>query len=86
MFDDKLIIYSVIVGVLINLILPKILIHFATTDEITPPNGAANLSFKGQLMHMFVHHSQVEFTSSIIIALIIYLSIIGGKMIIKHLN
>ena len=32
---------------------------FATEDEIKPPNGAAKLSFKGQIVHMLVHRAQV---------------------------
>ena len=47
---------------------------YATQDEIKPPNGAENLSFKEQLMHMFVHHAQVPLTSSIIVAIIVILS------------
>ena len=63
------------VALLINLILPYILKPFATKNEIKPPNGAHNLSFKEQLMHMFVHHAQVPLTSSIIIAVIVSLSV-----------
>ena len=72
-------IFSVIVAVLINLVLPKVLMPFATEDEIKPPNGAENLSFKEQLMHMFVHHAQVPITSSIIVAIIVILSNILGS-------
>ena len=72
-------IYPVIVAVLINLALPNILMPYATADEIKPPNGAKNLSFKEQLMHMFVHHAQVPITSSIIIAIIVILSNILGS-------
>ena len=65
---------SVIIAVALNIILPILLKPYATPDEIKPPNGAANLSFKGQFMHMMVHHNQVIFTSSVIVALIVYLS------------
>lgn len=76
MFDYY--IYSIIIAILINLILPQVLKPFATEDEIKPPNGAANLSIKEQLMHMFVHHAQVPITSSIIVAIIVLLSNILG--------
>ena len=78
-----LIIYSVIVGVIVNLILPQILMPFASRAEIKPPNGAQNLSFKEQLMHMFVHHAQVPLTSSIIVAIIVYVSLQGGRILSK---
>tara|TARA_B100000003_G_scaffold190399_1_gene188422 strand:- start:1638 stop:1901 length:264 start_codon:yes stop_codon:yes gene_type:complete len=76
---DKLLFCSVMVGIVINLILPILAKPFATQEEIKPPNGAANLSFKGQIMHMLVHHAQVPLTSSIIIAVIVGLSITLGK-------
>jgi hypothetical protein len=84
MFNDKLLMYSVIVGVVINLVLPQLLLPFATPEEIKPPNGAATLSFKEQLMHMFVHHAQVPVTSSIIVAIIVLLSILVSRFLMKQ--
>ena len=75
----NLVICAVIFGVLINLILPQILKPFATENEIKPPDGAENLTFKEQLMHMFVHHAQVPLTSSIIVAVIVSLSVMLAK-------
>ena len=80
---NKLVCYSILVGIVINLVLPKIVMPFATKEEIKPPNGAENLSFKEQLMHMLVHHGQVPLTSSIIIAVIIFVSITIGKKLCK---
>jgi hypothetical protein len=72
---------SIVVGILINLILPAIVKQFATEYQIKPPNGAEKLPFFDQLMHMFVHHAQVPLTSSLIIAVIVGLSIyIGDKL------
>jgi hypothetical protein len=82
---DKLLFCSVMVGIVINLILPIMAKPFATQEEIKPPNGAANLSFKGQIMHMLVHHAQVPLTSSIIIAVIVGLSITLGKKCFKKM-
>ena len=76
---NKLVCYSILVAVVINLVLPKLVIPFASEEEIKPPNGAENLSFKEQLMHMLVHHGQVPLTSSIIIAVIIFVSVTIGK-------
>tara|TARA_Y100000591_G_C21471135_1_gene515737 strand:+ start:228 stop:485 length:258 start_codon:yes stop_codon:yes gene_type:complete len=84
MFNDKLLLYSVAVGVVINLVLPQLLLPFATPEEIKPPNGAHNLSFKEQLMHMFVHHAQVPITSSIIVAIIILLSVLASRFLMKQ--
>jgi len=84
MFNNTLLLYSVAIGVIINLVLPKVLLPLSTPEEIKPPNGAANLSFKEQLMHMFVHHSQVPVTSSIIVAIILSVSILVSQFLMTH--
>ena len=66
----------VMFAVAINLLVPMVLKPFATENEIKPPSGAANLSFKSQIMHMFVHHAQVPISSSIIIAIIVSLAMV----------
>ena len=81
MGDSNCILNSIIIGVLLNICLPLLLKPFATQDEITPPNGAANLSLKSQFMHMMIHHNQVPFMSSVIIALIVGLSVYLGYVI-----
>jgi len=67
--------------VLLNLILPKLAKPLANKDEITPPNGAGNLSFKGQVMHMLVHHGQVPLTSSLIVALLVIIALYLAQLI-----
>ena len=80
-----LILYAIIVGVVINLTLPMIALKLATTEQITPPNGADKLGFFDQLMHMFVHHAQVPLTSSIIIAVIVGLSVSLALLVMDHI-
>lgn len=63
------------IGVVLNIALALILSPFATKDEVKPPNGAAKLSFKSQVMHMLVHHGQVLFTSSLIVGVLVALSV-----------
>ena len=65
----------VIVAVILNIVLPMIVSPLATKEEIKPPNGASNLNLKSQLMHMLVHHNQVIFSSSLIVALIVAISV-----------
>ena len=69
---------ALIFAVILNLALPLIAKPMATPDEIKPPNGAHNLDFKGQIMHMLVHHAQVPLTSSIIVGLIVVLAVVLG--------
>ncbi len=65
---------SAIIGISLNIVLSLILSKFATKNEIKPPNGAASLSFKSQIMHMLVHHKQVLLTSSLIVGLLVGIS------------
>jgi hypothetical protein len=69
---------AILMGVVLNIVLPLIISPFATEEEKIPPNGAASLSFKGQFFHMMVHHNQVAFMSSLIIALIVGLAVFLG--------
>lgn len=70
-----LFIKAAIIGVVLNIALALILSPFASKEEIKPPNGAAKLPFKSQVMHMLVHHGQVLFTSSLIVGLLVGLSV-----------
>ena len=63
------------IGVVLNIVLALALSPFASKEEVKPPNGAVKLSFKSQVMHMLVHHGQVLFTSSLIVAVLVGLSV-----------
>lgn len=65
---------SAVIGVILNVVLSYTLSPFASKEEVKPPNGAANLSFKSQIMHMLVHHKQVMLSSSLIVALLVGIS------------
>tara|TARA_B100000780_G_C21036711_1_gene415808 strand:- start:715 stop:957 length:243 start_codon:yes stop_codon:yes gene_type:complete len=70
------VIKAVLVGVGLNLVLPKIVTPYATPEEIKPPTGnAKDLELKQQLVHMLVHHGQVPLSSSIIVGTLVGLSV-----------
>mgnify|MGYP001174614736 CR=1 FL=1 len=73
MINDVAILNS-IVGVILNVVLSVVFSAHATPSQIKPPNGAENLEFFDQIMHMLVHHKQVLLTSSLIIFAIIFIS------------
>jgi hypothetical protein len=73
----------VCVSIILNLILPMVVFPFATSSQITPPNGAAALGMWDQIMHMLVHHKQVPLVSSLIVALIVLLSVVAGYFLTK---
>lgn len=65
---------AAVIGVVLNVVLSYALSPFATKEEVKPPNGAGNLSFKSQIIHMLVHHKQVMLSSSLIVALLVGIS------------
>ena len=74
MDKTAIVLKAVVIGVVLNVFLSYALSPFATKEEVKPPNGAGNLSFKSQIMHMLVHHKQVMLTSSLIVALLVGIS------------
>ena len=76
--ETKCIMNAMIMGVILNLVLPIFVTPIATKEEIKPPQGAAALSYKGQFVHMLVHHNQVPLMSSLIVALIVGLAVYLG--------
>ena len=77
--QSNLILSSVLVSVIINLVLPQLVLPLANQKQISPPNGAQNLNFFDQLVHMLVHHAHVPVTSSVIVAVIVALSVYLGQ-------
>ena len=80
---NKVWIYSVIIAVVLNLVLPMILTPLATDEEKKPTNGAQSLDFKGQLLHMMVHHKQVPVSSSCIVAVVVGVSVCLAQTLSK---
>jgi len=76
----------VCISIILNLLLPAVMTTFASAKQIKPPNGAANLGFFDQVMHMLVHHNQVPLASSIVVALIVLLSVVGSYYLTKRFN
>ena len=69
---------AVFFAIVLNIVLPMLISPFATQEEKQPKEGAKSLSMKAQFMHMIVHHNQVIFMSSLIIALIVGLAVFLG--------
>ena len=76
--ETKCIVNAMIMGVTLNLVLPLVVTPFASKEEVNPPDGAAALSYKGQFVHMLVHHNQVPVMSSLIVAIIVGLAVYLG--------
>jgi|SaaInlV_125m_DNA_1040241.scaffolds.fasta_scaffold24362_3 hypothetical protein len=68
---NQQILKAAVIAILINLVVPYIARPCASKKEVRPPAGVQKLSYKGQVMHMLVHHKQVPVTSSLIIAVIV---------------
>lgn len=72
---SSLVAQSVLIGVLLNVVLSLLASQFASDEQKSPPNGAQELPFFSQIMHMLVHHKQVLWTSSLIVALVVAISV-----------
>jgi hypothetical protein len=82
-----IIILSIIISIGLNILLPTIASKFATEKQIKPPpNGAASLNIWDQFMHMLVHHKQVLFTSSLLVALIVGTSVSLAILVVSKSN
>jgi hypothetical protein len=71
-------VFAAIVSIILNLLLPNLVKKIASKEEISQENGVYSLSFTQQLMHMLVHHAQVPLTSSILVSVITFLSVLFG--------
>ncbi len=74
MDKKNLFIKAAAIGAVLNVFLAYAVSSFATDDEVSPPNGAANLTFKSQVIHMLVHHKQVLLCSSFLVFLLVGIS------------
>ena len=82
--EIKAILVPAVIAVMLNVALALGLSPFATSEEAKPKNGAANLSLKGQVMHMLVHHRQVLLTSSAIVFVLVALSVMIAGLATAH--
>ena len=73
-----IILQSVVSGIILNIILSLVFSYFATETQTKPPEGAAKLNLFDQFMHMLVHHKQVLFMSSVIVAIVVGISVTIG--------
>lgn len=62
------------IAVVLNVVLSLVISRFATDEQISPKLGVQSLSFFSQIMHMFVHHKDALFTSSLIIFVLVLCS------------
>ena len=72
---NKIVLNAVVYAVLINIVLSLVVSQFASPSEINPPNGASSLDFKGQLVHMLVHHGKTLISSSLLVAILVAVAV-----------
>ena len=70
--QNKIICYTVIIGILINLILPYIVVGLSDND-FDLSNKRNTISEK--IVHVFIHTSRMPVTSSIIVGLGVQISV-----------
>ena len=65
------------ISVVLNVMFSYMIAPLATPDQIKPPNGASELPFLSQIIHMLVHHKQVPITSSMIVFLVTLIAVLS---------
>ena len=76
--EMECILNAVTVAVVLNLVVPQLFKPYATPEEVNPSGGPANLSMKGQFMHMMVRHAELPILSSLSIGLMLAVCIYLG--------
>lgn len=72
-----ILISAVVISVVLNLVLPRLAMRFGDIghEHINPDDGAISLSQFDQIKHMLADHAELPFTSSLIVAVIVALSV-----------
>lgn len=81
MGDYDCIVNSVIIGVVLSYLVPRILLQFADPSEIKAPQNLEGMSMKHKLMHLMAHNAQMPMISAIIVSSIVAASLYIGYTI-----
>ena len=79
MGESDCIINAMIIGVVISLVMPRVLLMFASPDEIKLP--LKGLTEKEKLMHLMAHKKEMPMLSAIIVASIVGVSVYLGYIL-----
>ena len=72
---------AAIIAIVLNLILPYTVAPFATEKEKNACIKDKNLSFKEKFVIMLLHHQYMPIMSSIIVAIVIFVSFNAAKLV-----
>ena len=82
--NHKVVLATVLVGVVLNLVLPKVLRMVASENQIDPPNSVLELSLWDRVVFMLVRYRE-PVASSITIGLVVGVCCYLGHMLAHHL-
>tara|TARA_B100001094_G_C18034599_1_gene721850 strand:+ start:148 stop:456 length:309 start_codon:yes stop_codon:yes gene_type:complete len=68
----------VLTGVALNLLLPMLVKIFATDDQLS----GADTSLIGEMIHMVAMHGEKQLSSSLVVALLVFLSLVIGLAVV----
>lgn len=81
MGESDCIINSIIVGVVISLVMPRVVLMFSNPDEIKLAQNIDGLSEKEKLMHLMSHKKQMPITVALIVAFVVGASVYLGYIL-----
>ena len=74
---NEVLIAAVVISVALNFVLPYLAMRWGniTHEHVNPIHGAKSLPRWEQIKHMLADHAELPFTSSLIVAVIVALSV-----------
>lgn len=81
MGESDCIINSIIVGVVISFVMPRVLLMFAKSDEVKLPLQLDGMTEKEKLMHLMAHKQQMPVLVSVIVAFVVGASVYLGYIL-----
>ena len=80
--NQKVLLCTLAVAVVLNVALPIVVKHFATEKQV---NGGNDMNLWDEMVHMLLHHGHTPVSSSVVIVAVVFLSVHFGGMLAHHL-
>tara|TARA_B100001094_G_scaffold288477_1_gene304722 strand:+ start:864 stop:1136 length:273 start_codon:yes stop_codon:yes gene_type:complete len=81
MGESDCIVNSIIVGVVISFVMPRVVLMFSKPDEIKLAQNIDGLTEKEKLMHLMSHKVQMPVTVALIVAFVVGASVYLGYIL-----
>lgn len=81
MGESDCIVNSIIVGIVISFVMPRVVLMFAKPEEVKKPLQLDGLTETGKLMHLMAHKVQMPVIVALIVAFVVGASVYLGYLL-----